>query len=90
MEALVEYLLHFRKPPTEFDPEEPLNINDDYASSEKLQEIIDTSLLRAYVKMNDTASIATLLRSKNHCHLKEAENLLHNNVRIYTHLLLVY
>jgi urease beta subunit len=52
--------------------------NEDYALTKDLAEIIDTALLKAYLKTKD-ALVAPLLRLPNHCHVRECETVLQLN-----------
>jgi len=58
-------------------------------SRKQLFQIIDTTLLKCYIKTND-ALVASLLRLKdNHCHLEEAERVLLKNRKL-TELVILY
>ena len=56
---------------------------------DKLRQIVDTTLLKCYLKTND-ALVASLLRlSNNHCHLEEAEKVL-KYYNKYNELIILY
>lgn len=57
--------------------------DDDYAATTDVMTILDTSLVKAYMKVN-TNELASFLKRPNFCHVKECEKVLtHYNVRIY-------
>lgn len=62
--------------------------HDDYSQTRDLAEIIDTALLKAYLRTND-ALVAPLLRLPNHCHVRECEIVLQVNKK-YIELVLLY
>lgn len=55
---------------------------------EKLKQIVDTTLLKCYLKTND-ALVASLLRIENYCHLEEAEKVL-KYFNKYNELIILY
>ena len=71
LQGLIMYLNAVRDP----ECEGGTNLRDDYDTTEDLNEIIDTSLLRACIKVNDPV-IYELLSNKNRCNLKESIKML--------------
>jgi len=71
--ALINYLTHVRSPPAEDEPC-PV-IEDDYSTVTDVGTIIDTALIKAYVKTKH-ANLTTLLTVRNCCHIKECEKVL--------------
>lgn len=60
-----------------------------YNNIDKLKQIVDTTLLKCYLKTND-ALVASLLRlPHNHCHLEEAEKVL-KYYNKYNELIILY
>lgn len=60
-----------------------------YNNIDKLKQIVDTTLLKCYLKTND-ALVASLLRlPTNHCHLEEAEKVL-KYYNKYNELIILY
>ena len=81
LQSLIKYLLALR-PSIISHAESPLNNNNnvnlsinEYASCNHLPTIIDTSLLKAYIRTNDP-ELATFLKQPNYCHVKECEAVL--------------
>jgi hypothetical protein len=62
--------------------------SEDYALVTDPQTIIDTTLLRAYLRTNDTA-LTTLLRRPNRCHIRECDKQLRNAGK-YAELVLLF
>ncbi len=87
LQALSKYIIHIRgkycqgTPPTGFDTLDYSNVTD-------TATIIDTSLLKAYIKTND-AELIQFLKQPNFCHVKECENVL-QNYKKYSELVLLY
>jgi len=93
--ALIEYLTQVRhklnsnKIPSEFETSAMVEGVQTITSKKQLLQIIDTTLLKCYIKTND-ALVASLLRLKdNHCHLEEAERVLLKNRKL-TELVILY
>ncbi|KAL6054782.1 Vam6/Vps39-like protein [Balamuthia mandrillaris] len=61
---------------------------EEYSTVTDLPTIIDTALLKAYIK-TDNMDLSTLLMVPNQCHVKECEKVLHNYTK-YSHLVLLY
>eukprot|EP01114_Cavostelium_apophysatum_P004200 TRINITY_DN1437_c0_g2_i2.p1 TRINITY_DN1437_c0_g2~~TRINITY_DN1437_c0_g2_i2.p1 ORF type:complete len:873 (+),score=238.27 TRINITY_DN1437_c0_g2_i2:146-2764(+) len=56
--------------------------DDDYASTTDLLTIVDTSLVKAYLKVN-TSDLVTFLRKPNFCHVRECEKVLSSYKKFY-------
>ncbi|XP_064549441.1 vam6/Vps39-like protein [Drosophila montana] len=78
--ALIEFLAQARQ-------REVVKLLDTKGSSKSLLEIIDTTLLKCYLKTND-ALVAPLLRL-NQCHLEESEKMLKKNNKL-SELIILY
>mmetsp|Transcript_36694 Transcript_36694/g.63004 ORF Transcript_36694/g.63004 Transcript_36694/m.63004 type:complete len:862 (+) Transcript_36694:53-2638(+) len=72
LQALVNYLQKVRDPNLE---DSPSTLREDYDNTTDINEIIDTSMLRACVKANDP-TIYDLLNTTNRCNLKESIKIL--------------
>jgi Vam6/Vps39-like protein vacuolar protein sorting-associated protein 39 len=72
-QALINYLTQIR--PTAI-PNAAARNEDDYSLTTDLAQIIDTSLLKAYLKTNDALVMNLVKIQQNHCHVKECEKIL--------------
>lgn len=93
--ALIEFLtqarhkLNHSKTPDQLTSEPLVEGVMVIKSKKQALQIIDTTLLKCYIKTND-ALVASLLRLKdNHCHLEEAERVLIKNRKL-TELVILY
>eukprot|EP01104_Vermistella_antarctica_P012521 TRINITY_DN3647_c0_g1_i2.p1 TRINITY_DN3647_c0_g1~~TRINITY_DN3647_c0_g1_i2.p1 ORF type:complete len:916 (-),score=175.96 TRINITY_DN3647_c0_g1_i2:3010-5757(-) len=84
LEHLVNYLTLVRSSvPPRLELRSP-----DFASTSDPVQLIDTALLKAYLRTND-ALVGPLLRLPNHCHVGEAERVLLENEK-YNELVVLY
>jgi hypothetical protein len=87
--ALVNYLKQLRMDPKlqsmVSDPSKQQD-EDSYMQESQALTIIDTTILKALLKLNDNA-LTDFLKKPNNIHLKEGENILINYKAYYFHLL---
>lgn len=90
LNALIEFLLPFRRKLTSStDSPTPPSKPDAVGSKAELRQIVDTTLLKCYLKTND-ALVASLLRlPDNQCNLEAAEQALKNSNKL-NELLILY
>ena len=70
------------------DPEDPTTVLTIFQDSSSLRQIVDTSLLKAYLKVKPTLA-ASLLRIENSCHVGACEEVL-LEAQKYQELILLY
>jgi len=61
----------------------------EWKDTSDIAQIIDTSLLKAYIKTNKDTLVSSLLRLPNHCHVKEVERVLKRHKK-FNELVLLY
>jgi len=89
--GLINYLVQIRptvQQQAQSAVDEDLSVDSDYSSVSDLCTIIDTALLKAYIKTNND-DITTLVSNPNHCHIKECEKVLMNYNK-FEQLVLLY
>jgi hypothetical protein len=84
--ALMNYLTQIR--PTCGPSNPQLRNDEDYGATQDLPTIVDTSLLKAYIKTNEQYLIQLVTLPTNQCHVRECEKVLANFQRFYELVLL--
>jgi hypothetical protein len=83
-QALTKYIVQIRKRIQTSNNNAAVD-NTDYASVTDVATVVDTSLLKAYIKTND-AELIQFLKLPNSCHIRECETVLQNYKVVFAYI----